>query len=101
MRATELREALRAEGLLHSAGNPQPSEPQPSPTPEMGPSLARRRPLTPESAACNWSCPGPGSKTFSAAGTPPSDRNCRSCRIAACALTDFRHDPPTVPYNRD
>ena len=30
IRASELREALRAEGLLHGAGNPQPSEAQSS-----------------------------------------------------------------------
>ena len=35
MRASALREALRAEGLLHGAGNPQPSEAQSSLTPEL------------------------------------------------------------------
>ena len=35
MRAHELREALRAEGFLHGAGNPQPSEAQSSMTPEL------------------------------------------------------------------
>ena len=35
MRATQLREALRAEGLLHGAGNPQPSEAPSSMTPEL------------------------------------------------------------------
>ena len=35
MRASALREALRAEGLLHGAGNPQPSEAPSSMTPEL------------------------------------------------------------------